>query len=292
VAMQPRMFNLCRSCARQYDVSHLATGTSVRCECGARFSVEHRPPHSPRALQCSNCGGVLQAGASACAYCSAEITLEERRLDSICPSCFARLASDARFCMECGTAIQTQALIALAEHTRCPRCKAALRSRSLGELALIECSSCGGLWISHETFERLCDRADQQELTRRLLGARPAPTGVVSENAVAYLPCPLCATMMNRRNFAHISGVILDVCREHGLWLDHTELEKVLDFVRAGGLDKSRRREVDQLEERKRRAEQEVVAASLPYEREAFTLDRGGDSILLLDALRHLARWI
>ena len=60
-----------------------------------------------------------------------------------------------------------------------------------------------------------------------------------------YLPCVVCRDMMTRRNFAQVSGVILDVCRAHGVWLDHSELEKVLAFIRDGGLDRSRRLELE-----------------------------------------------
>jgi len=66
---------------------------------------------------------------------------------------------------------------------------------------------------------------------------------------------------MHRRNYASISGIVIDVCRKHGIWLDHSELEKVLDFVRAGGLDRSRMRELERLREERRRLAQGAWAA-------------------------------
>jgi hypothetical protein len=44
--------------------------------------------------------------------------------------------------------------------------------------------------------------------------------------------------MMHRKNFARISGVILDWCRPHGTWLDANELEQISAFVVAGGMDR------------------------------------------------------
>jgi hypothetical protein len=41
---------------------------------------------------------------------------------------------------------------------------------------------------------------------------------------------------MNRKNFGAHSGIIVDVCREHGTWFDGDELAAALEFVRAGGL--------------------------------------------------------
>jgi hypothetical protein len=51
---------------------------------------------------------------------------------------------------------------------------------------------------------------------------------------------------MNRINFAHTSGVIVDVCTKHGTWFDADELRRVLEFITAGGLEAARARELRQ----------------------------------------------
>ena len=43
---------------------------------------------------------------------------------------------------------------------------------------------------------------------------------------------------MNRRNYAGNSGVIIDLCREHGIWFDAEELARILLWVRAGGTER------------------------------------------------------
>jgi hypothetical protein len=58
---------------------------------------------------------------------------------------------------------------------------------------------------------------------------------------------------MNRKNFAQSSGVVLDVCGKHGIWLDRGELERILGFVSGGGLARSRARESERLIEEQRR---------------------------------------
>lgn len=265
-APAPRRFQSCASCSRQYDVTHLASGERVRCDCGQSLVVETHATRAPRPLKCANCGGLLEVSARQCGYCSAEVTLEERRLDSVCPVCFARMASDAHFCMECGVKIQPQARQALPENAECPRCKGALRSRAVGERELIECASCGGLWLSHAQLEALCDDASHRDLARRALGELPTPPRPADDTKVAWLTCPMCRDIMTRKNYAQISGVIVDVCRRDGVWLDHRELARVLDFVRQGGLEKAQRREVERLKEDKRRAEAGMTAgpAELP----------------------------
>ena len=55
--------------------------------------------------------------------------------------------------------------------------------------------------------------------------------------------------MMNRTNFARISGVIIDSCRGHGIWFDPDEMEKIMDFIARGGLQKSKAADIDRLKD-------------------------------------------
>ncbi len=241
------MLNACPHCARQYDVSFLAAGAPVRCACGERFEVERREPRSPRCLRCTNCGGTLADAAARCEWCNAQVSLDERRLDAVCPGCFARAASGAKHCMECGLAFAPQALRALDERRACPRCAGALRLRELGGAQLVECGGCAGLWLDASQFEALCEREEQRELALRALGMREPPERPVDSSPVRYLRCPHCDQPMQRRNFGQRSGVIVDVCKPHGLWLDHLELERALAFARAGGLERARQRELERV---------------------------------------------
>ena len=50
-----------------------------------------------------------------------------------------------------------------------------------------------------------------------------------------YRPCVVCGQLMNRINYGHSSGVIVDVCRDHGIWFDADELARILTWLRAGG---------------------------------------------------------
>ena len=265
-----RTLNACPSCARQYDVSHLEPGARARCVCGARFEARFVRPHAPRSLRCSSCGGEMALDAPSCAYCGAAVTLEERRLSSICPGCYARLLDRARFCMECGIAIQPQALYALGEATACPRCKGALRGRELSGAHVVECEACGGLWLTQAHFEELCDSEDARERVSNELRARPGAQQVLEPSAtVRYVPCVACKELMNRRNYASISGVVLDVCKKHGVWLDSGELEKVLAFVRQGGLGRAREREIERLKSERRKLEEASsapAATPLPFD--------------------------
>jgi len=58
---------------------------------------------------------------------------------------------------------------------------------------------------------------------------------------------------MNRVNFGRVSGTVIDVCRGHGAFLDSGELHAIATFIMEGGLDRTRQREKDDLEEERHR---------------------------------------
>jgi len=213
-------------------------------------------------LHCSSCGAPFADASRFCSHCGSETTLEERRLDSICAHCGARAASDASFCISCGRALRRQETKLVPGDGGCPRCGAALRERALAAVTLVECGSCGGLWLSPEVFDHFCQDADVSADATRELAQRALPRSPFVESKILYLPCPRCHDRMVRKNFGGASGVILDVCRHHGIWLDHGELERVLEFVRAGGLIDARRREVERLENEARLAKERRDSAS------------------------------
>ena len=67
------------------------------------------------------------------------------------------------------------------------------------------------------------------------------PIAAKTRSAVrVYLKCPTCQAVMNRCNFGRISGIVIDVCRGHGIWFDAGEISAVLRFVTSGGLNNPR----------------------------------------------------
>lgn len=96
----------------------------------------------------------------------------------------------------------------------------------------------------------------------RMVSVRDTPTGLQlalpkrklkCEAAVKYIHCPACKTLMNRKAFGRISGIVVDVCRSHGIWFDIGELAEVIRFVEKGGLERTRQLELEELAERERR---------------------------------------
>jgi Zn-finger nucleic acid-binding protein len=126
---------------------------------------------------------------------------------------------------------------------------------------LDQCHACGGVWVDQEAFERISAESETQQSTLRALGRLPTPPSgtVPGLTKVVYLRCPDCDKMMNRRNFAKRSGIIIDVCSAHGIWFDHEELPRIIQYVRRGGLEESRRRDLEELRNEAGRLRQQMV---------------------------------
>ena len=188
---------------------------------------------------------MLRVGARACPFCNS--TLATRR----CAHCTAWNLAEAKHCQRCGRRIDDDPLAPAALTGRpCPRCGQDLAARHYGDLDVDECDGCGGLQVTPQMMDRIVATRDTPTDLRLALPQRPA----VAEQRVTYLRCPGCGKSMNRRNFGRISGVLVDVCREHGVWFDSGELSEVLGFIERGGLARAREREAEEREEAKRAA--------------------------------------
>ena len=128
----------------------------------------------------------------------------------------------------------------------CPRCTAKLGGEELGGVRLDRCIRCEGLFVTVERMSELIDRRDQLDELRALL---PRDPGRPSDARPMYLRCPVCATLMNRKQYATGAKVVIDVCRAHGVWFDGGELVRTLDFIAGGGLEQARRRDAQRKDE-------------------------------------------
>ena len=111
-------------------------------------------------------------------------------------------------------------------------------------VAVMECDACTGVWLGIETFERMVERAAKQAMESESARGRPptaGPDGREAPQRWQYRPCPVCEKLMQRRHYGRQSGVIVDICRDHGFWFDADELPRILTWVRQGGLETAAR---------------------------------------------------
>jgi Zn-finger nucleic acid-binding protein len=191
-------------------------------------------------LRCPHCGAAADPKAPRCTYCKA-------RLATIsCPSCLALMFDTATFCQACGA---RRARTEQPADAKCPGCRSQLTSVSVGDTTLLECDKCDGVWLDGETFERIVSAKEVQAAVLHHVPQEPR----TPEAKVRYRPCVRCGTMMNRVNFAQVSGTVVDVCKSHGTFLDRGELQSLVSFIQGGGLERARQRRIEDLKEQERR---------------------------------------
>jgi Zn-finger nucleic acid-binding protein len=175
-----------------------------------------------------------------CEYCGKEINIAYM----ICPLCGGHLHSKE----------QTRSPV-------CPRCKVQLGIHYRDREEYDICPECGGLWLDRGEF-RLFTREydvykkddDKGEYLRE-----------PSKDPLEYIPCVRCGKLMNRKNFAKLSGVILDECGTHGVWLDSGELEKIRHFIADGGLERAQDSAIESLRTELKDLETEVDQVALTH---------------------------
>lgn len=235
-------------------------------------------------LRCPGCGANVAATEHKCQYCAAQLLVKA------CPQCLARVFHGHKHCPHCG-AITGDAIAASADRAprTCPRCQDQLAPRQVGDLVLDDCPGCAGVFIDARAIERLLsDRAEAR--AEAVLGAyqgtprRPDTTG---RGGKLYVKCPVCSTIMNRRQFAQGASVVVDVCRGHGTWFDAGELPIVVDFVRNGGLARAQKAELERLTTEAKRATGQAAALRATRSTVDGDIERG---IALIDLFVSLWR--
>lgn len=146
----------------------------------------------------------------------------------------------SRFCSHCGE--KAKSIEVLSEDAgNCPRCKRPLESLQIEATQMRECMRCGGIWTDAGTFESICADKEQQSAVLSFIHAQTFESQ--ADAPISYVPCPECKQLMNRSNFARSSGVIIDLCKQHGVWFDADELPRIIEFIDKGGLAKARAKE-------------------------------------------------
>ncbi|GAM11663.1 hypothetical protein OR1_03979 [Geobacter sp. OR-1] len=162
-----------------------------------------------------------------------------------CANCSAPMPSDSITCTYCGSRndIDLKGVHYYTTHETesprtCPRCGIKLRTIDLkldGRFLIERCDQCLGLFFDPGELEALLQATvtnvfsvDNSRLNS--INARRA-----GDYGITYIKCPVCEQFMNRVNFGAKSGVIVDRCKEHGVWLDGGELRHLFEWMKAGG---------------------------------------------------------
>jgi Zn-finger nucleic acid-binding protein len=165
---------------------------------------------------------------------------------SKCCSCSAPLPANTQYCRYCGVRndIDLQGkhsfqLMDGATERICPECRQSLQTIALNAdvpLHIERCASCFGLFFDPGEIELLLDSALAPVATVNLeLLSNINQDRYSKEEIVKYLKCPVCQTLMNRVVYGYRSGVVIDQCKSHGIWLDAGQISHLLEWKKAGG---------------------------------------------------------
>lgn len=163
--------------------------------------------------------------------------------------------SDTKKCEHCGKEINSQYTVcplcgghlhlSIAPRSPiCPRCEKSLVIHVVDNEEYHLCPSCGGMWLDRDEFQRATRESDVYQKVGEENTKNVYIQGPIKDPG-GYIPCVRCGKLMNRKNFSHISGVVIDECSSHGVWLDAGELEKIRLFIADGGLEKAQDREIE-----------------------------------------------
>ena len=190
--------------------------------------------------RCSSCSAPLPADTSRCSYCGTRNDMDVLTIDRFAVS---RQGSSRRQCPDCRIPLQT------------------IRLSTDGAFAIERCDTCFGLFFDPgelQAFLAASVSPTFQINTREIVNINRERAS--QDRQVRYIPCPECGILMNRVNFGYRSGVVMDQCRKHGVWLDNGELTHLMEWKKAGG-----QLLADQKDQQSDRQKTRPAAVSTPF---------------------------
>ena len=190
-----------------------------------------------------------------------------------CSSCSAPLPANSQYCNYCGVRNDIDLrgkhdyqLVDAGSERICPECRQSLQTIALDAadtLHIERCASCFGLFFDPGEIETLLDSAVAPVLTVNLeLLGNINQDRYRRDDTVKYLKCPVCQILMNRVIYGYRSGVVIDHCKSHGVWLDGGQISHLMEWKKAGG----------QLLDQQKTAAQQAKASSEQFKK-AFRKD-------------------
>ncbi len=179
-----------------------------------------------------------------------------------CKACNRRVQMNRSSCLYCGATVPPPAKDNY--YLKCPRCQGTLTEEVLDGLLLDVCHSCGGTWYDKTELEARLEHHLKGESEPTANGGHQSRTHAPwpSSGQVEYLLCPQCQKPMVPKNHGRNSGVIVDICGYHGVFLDSGEFDRLLEFEEEGGSKKASALEERRAKARAREVKRDLKAVS------------------------------
>jgi Zn-finger nucleic acid-binding protein len=99
----------------------------------------------------------------------------------------------------------------------CPECERNFQILKLDNTEIDHCTFCNSLWF------------DTQELANLVDNSKDLPTdGLRLRSRDSKYNCPVCQAQMEEHVFSEGSNLLVDLCKEHGLYLENGEFERAI----------------------------------------------------------------
>lgn len=169
--------------------------------------------------RCSTCSAPLLANSNQCTYCQvrSDVDLHSKHDYTVVDE------YSKRICPDCNIPLSSIDLTAV-------------KSDKGGRLQIERCNSCFGLFFDPGEVEQLLEKSVSNVFIINSKHMRSINRDrYKKETTIKYKKCPVCQSFMQRSNYGHRSGVVVDRCHKHGVWLDSGEITHLMEWKKAGG---------------------------------------------------------
>ena len=112
----------------------------------------------------------------------------------------------------------------------CPRCNLALKAQKYEGIDVDTCTACYGYWLDTGELEAITSKkgykwgkSEKEDILHEIAKVNAQGKAKVDEDAA----CPKCQGKMEKVSFGGKSGITIDRCAAHGVWLDSKEMKQV-----------------------------------------------------------------
>ena len=117
----------------------------------------------------------------------------------------------------------------------CVICEAPLKQSDREGIVVDECPAGHGTWLDSGELRTVVETEQvprsAQEREAALDAGVPASDPDIDVNAPRE--CPVCQNTLEKVNYDETSGIMIDTCGEHGVWLDAGEIERIEAWIEA-----------------------------------------------------------
>jgi len=197
---------------------------------------------------CNGCGNTIY-GTGPCEICDSSAAPRARR------------PGETQLCVDCGNEVADAHDCPICNNGRgggrakrgtfgvpvCLNCDEMMAEESWDGVAVHMCISCQAVLFPPRALEAILDKlrdaTEDLDFTEVLSELRNLDAPRRFEKSIRYRDCPVCDEMMTRVNYGKASGIIVEQCTRHGIWLEQRTFAELTDWISRGGDQLTRRAE-------------------------------------------------